>query len=236
MDRTSFDKPASRFRLPEMEGSAARRYDRLRGTEAQLADYRRRAGELSAGLQPGADVLEIAPGPGYFALEMARCGAHVTGVDISRTMVEIASSHAAESGLAIDFQQGDATRLPFAGGSFDLVVCQAAFKNFLHPVQVLDEMHRVLRPGGLAVIDDMRHEAGLGDLRAEVGRMQLGLAGRIVTTAIFLGLRRRAKSVSEFFRLAEASAFGSCSIRTEGIGLEVRLEKRPDHSTSRPGE
>ncbi len=225
MDGTSFDKSPSRFRLPEMEGSAARRYDRLRGTEAQLADYRRRADELSAGLRPGAQVLEIAPGPGYFALEMARRGAHVTGLDISRTMVEIARSHAEESGMQIDFRQGDATELPFAGESFDLIVCQAAFKNFLHPVRVLDEMHRVLRPGGLAVIDDMRHEAGLGDLRAEVGRMQVGFVTGLVTTGIFLGLRRRAKSVSEFFRLAEASAFGSCSIRTEGIGLEVRLEK-----------
>ncbi len=209
-----------------MEGSAARRYDRLRGSQSQLADYRRRADELSAGLRSGADVLEIAPGPGYFALEMARRGAHVTGLDISETMVEIATGHARESGLEIDFQHGDATKLPFAADSFDLIVCQAAFKNFLHPVPVLDEMYRVLRPGGLAVIDDMRHEASLGEIRAEVGRMGVGLVTRAVTTGILLGLRRRAKSASEFFRLAEVSAFGSCSIRTEGIGLEVRLAKQ----------
>ncbi len=208
-----------------MEGGAARRYDRLRGSEAQRAQYRRRADQLSADLPAGANVLEIAPGPGYFALEMARRGAHVTGLDISRTMVEIATGHANEGGLEVDFQHGDATKMPFADASFDLVVCQAAFKNFLHPVRVLDEMHRVLRPGGLAVIDDMRHETTVGDIRAEVGSMKVGVVSSLFAGAVLWALRRRAKSVSEFFRLAEASAFGGCSIRTEGIGMEVRLEK-----------
>lgn len=208
-----------------MEGEAARRYDRLRGSKAQLAEYRRRADQLSAEIRPGADVLEVAPGPGYFALEMARRGAHVTGVDISRTMVEIAIRHGAEQGLDVDFQPGDVERLPFPDASFDLIVCQAAFKNFLHPVAALDEMHRVLRPQGLAVIDDMRHEASLGDIRAEVRRMEVGRASEVFTGVILWGLRRRAKSVSEFFRLAEASAFGGCSVRTEGMGLEVRLRK-----------
>lgn len=216
----------SRLRLPEMEGAAAHRYARLRGSPAQLEQYRHRADQLCAEIEPGADVLEIAPGPGYFALEMARRGARVTGLDISPTMVEIARSHAAEAGLEIDFQHGDATQLPFATASFDLVLSQAAFKNFLHPVKVLDEMHRVLRTGGVAVIEDMRHDATLNDIRAEVGGMKVGPVPSLLTTAILLGLRRRAKSVSEFFRLAEASAFGECSIRTQGMGLEVRLEKK----------
>lgn len=215
----------SRFRLPEMEGVAARRYDRLRGTEPQLVQYRQRAEQLSAGLPAGGDVLEVAPGPGYFALEMARRGARVTGLDISQTMVEIATGHAREAGLQVDFRHGDASAMPFAGASFDLIVCQAAFKNFLQPVRVLNEMHRVLRPGGLAVIDDMRHEATLRDIVAEVRGMEVGRVGEAVTTVILWGLRRRAKSVSEFFRLAEASAFGGCSIRTQGMGLEVRLQK-----------
>lgn len=213
------------FRLPEMEGAAARRYDRLRGTDAQLEQYRRRADRLSAEAGSGADVLEIAPGPGYFALEMARRGARVTGLDISPTMVEIATARAREAGLDVDFRHGDATQLPFADASFDLIVCQAAFKNFLHPLEALNEMHRALRSGGLAVIEDMRHETTLGEIRAEVRAMGVDAVTGVVTTAILLGLRRRAKSVSEFFRLAEASAFGGCSIRTEGIGMEVRLEK-----------
>lgn len=226
MRGTSSESSTPRFRLPEMEGAAAHRYARLRGLQAQLEQYRRRAERLQTVIHPGVEALEIAPGPGYFALEMARRGARVTCVDISRTMVEIARGHASERGLEVDFQHGDATQLPFAGASFDLVVCQAAFKNFARPVVVLNEMHRVLRPGALAVIDDLRQEAGLRDIRSEVRAMRVGLVATFVTTAILLGLRRRASSVSEFFRLAEASAFGGCSIRTQGIGLEATLQKR----------
>ncbi|MGH7920875.1 MAG: class I SAM-dependent methyltransferase [Candidatus Dormibacteraceae bacterium] len=232
MTGTTFEKPgqtkAPRFRLPEMEGSAARRYDRLRGTSAQQAETRARAEQLSRGLREGAGVLEIAPGPGRFAIEMARHGARVTGFDISQTMVEIARGHAEEAQVEVDFHQGDATSLPFPDRSFDLVVCQAAFKNFPHPVEVLNEMHRVLRPGARAVIDDMRREATLGDIRQEVRRMQVAALTGVMTTAILWGLRRRARTVSAFFRLAEESAFDDCTIRTEGIGLEVRLTRDLD--------
>ena len=80
-----------RFKAPEMEGPIARWYARVRGTERQLAQYRRQASEITAGLPAGARVLEVAPGPGYLAVEMARPGRlQVTGLDISSTFVEIA--------------------------------------------------------------------------------------------------------------------------------------------------
>ena len=83
----------------------------------------------------------------------------MTGLDISRTMVEIATEQARRDGVAVDFRHGDATAMPFPDGSFDLIVCQAAFKNFLDPVAALNEMHRVLRPGGTAVIQDLNADA-----------------------------------------------------------------------------
>jgi ubiquinone/menaquinone biosynthesis C-methylase UbiE len=94
-------------------------------------------------------VLKVAPGPGYFAIEMARLGRlHVTGLDISHTFVEIARENARQAGVSVDFQQGDASRMPFAERSFDLIICQAAFKNFRRPGKAIDEMYRVLRDGG----------------------------------------------------------------------------------------
>src|ERR1700730_11920508 len=139
-----------------MEGPIARWYAGLRGSTRQIELYRKQASQLTAGLPAGAAVLGVAPGPGYLAIEMARLGQlHVTGLDISHTFVEIASENARRAGLSIDFRQGNAASLPFAPESFDLVVCQAAFKNFTQPVIALDEMHRVLRRGGTAVIQDM---------------------------------------------------------------------------------
>src|SRR5258708_4192449 len=112
-----------RHLLPEMEGTTARWYARQRGTPSQIALFRQQAAELTAGLPKGADVLEVAPGPGYLAVEMARLGhVKVTGLDISRTMVEIAGENARAAGVAVDLRHGDATAMPFADESFDLVV------------------------------------------------------------------------------------------------------------------
>jgi ubiquinone/menaquinone biosynthesis C-methylase UbiE len=212
-----------RFRVPEMEGRTAVWYARQRGTESQLRLVREQAAELTDGLPAGAEILEVAPGPGYFAVEVGRRGYAVTGLDISHTMVQIATEHARRAGVAVTFQHGDATRMPFEADRFDLVVCQAAFKNFLDPVRALDEMRRVLRPGGIAVIQDLNPGATRADIAAEVRRMQLTAINGVLTRVTLGWLRRRAHSPADFQGLAQRSAFGAAEIRTDGIGLEVRL-------------
>src|SRR5436305_847351 len=63
------------------------------------------------------------------------------------------------------------------------------------------------------------------DLAAEVRGMGLGRFSRLTTTATLEMLRRRAYSAADFERLAASSPFGRCIVTTQGIGLEVRLEK-----------
>lgn len=209
-----------------MEGYSARRYARLRGTEAQLKTYQHQAARLSENLSDGASILEVAPGPGYLAIELAKLGRfHVTGLDISRTFVSLARDLAARCGLAVDFRLGDATAMPFPDAEFDLVVCQAAFKNFDRPLTALDEMHRVLRTGGRAIIQDMSADASADAITAEVARMKLGRMSAGTTRLILTGLRHRAYSPSQFEELARRSAFGGGTILPEGIGLEVTLVK-----------
>jgi ubiquinone/menaquinone biosynthesis C-methylase UbiE len=219
---------ARRWRIkgPEMEGPVARWYARVRGSNSQLAAYRKQALQLTSGLPAGATVLEVAPGPGYLAVEMARPGRiHVTGLDISRTFVQIASENARTAGVTVDFRQGDAAKMPFDAESFDLVVCQAAFKNFTLPRSALAEMHRVLRTGGTAVIQDMSREATHSDIEEEVRGMGLGRLGTFMTRATLESLRNRAYSTAKFDNLAAESPFGTSEITKEGIGLEVRLTK-----------
>ena len=153
-----------RFKGPEMEGPIARWYARVRGSKSQLDAYAEQASQITAGLQAGARVLEVAFGPGYLAIEMARLGFQVTGLDISRTFVEIATGNARQAGVTVDFRQGDVAQMPFESSSFDLIVCQAAFKNFTRPSSALTEMHRVLRAGGTAVIQDMSSNATHADI------------------------------------------------------------------------
>jgi len=217
-----------RFKLvPEMEGWMARWYARQRATESQLATVRKQATELTHGLPSSARVLEIAPGPGYLAIEIARLGRfEVTGLDVSRTFVEIGRENARKAGVTVDFRHGDAAAVPFEANSFDLVVCQAAFKNFIEPVCALDEMHRVLRPGGSAIIQDLSKDAANADIDREVIAMKLSrfntLATRFMLETI---LRRRAYTPAQFERLVAESAFRTCDIRKDGIGLEVRLTR-----------
>ena len=211
--------------VPEMEGAVARWYARNRGSRPQLRAYREQARQLMAGYPAGTAVLEVAPGPGYFAIEVARLGHHVTCLDISRTFVEIATGNAAAAGVAVDVRHGDVSAMPFEEGSFDLVVCQAAFKNFTRPVAALDEMHRVLRPGGVAAIQDLSRDATAADIAAEVRRMEIGPVASAMTRRTLAWLRRRAYSRTTFTELAAASTFGACTVQADGIGIEIRLTR-----------
>lgn len=214
-----------------MEGAIARWYARTRGTESQIADWRRQADVLTRDLAPGSQVLEVAPGPGYLAIELAKLGrVHVSALDISRTFVEIVSENARRAGVAVSIRQGDASQMPFADTSFDLVVCQAAFKNFRRPQAAVNEMFRVLRPGGMARIQDMRREADNAVIREEVRRMNLGFLRAAMTGSALRSLRRRAYTIEQFRTFARVSPFGEGRIETAGIGLELRL-RRPEVST-----
>src|SRR5262245_23430405 len=141
-----------------MEGAIASWY--AKNTAGSLAEFRALAARVAAELPPGADILAVAPGPGYLAIELATLGGYrLTGLDISRSFVRIAQEKAVLSGVRVDFREGNASALPFADNVFDFIVCRAAFKNFADPVGAIREMHRVSRPGGTALIVDMRNDA-----------------------------------------------------------------------------
>jgi ubiquinone/menaquinone biosynthesis C-methylase UbiE len=130
-----------------MEGRIADWY--AKSTGRSLAEFTDLAKRIAAQIAPDARVLEIAPGPGYLAVELARLGPRViAGLDISSSFVRIALENAAKAGVSVDFRRGDVAAMPYADGCFDAMVCRAAFKNFGDPDKALAEMHRVLAPGG----------------------------------------------------------------------------------------
>jgi ubiquinone/menaquinone biosynthesis C-methylase UbiE len=212
--------------LLALEGPIAKWYAKNRGSQPQLDQYRRQAAELTDGLADGATVLEVAPGPGFLAIEMARSGRlTVIGLDSSSTFVDLATKSAADAGVTVRFIHGDAADMNVETGSVDFIICQAAFKNFARPVRALDEMHRVLRPGSRALIQDMRGDTTNEEIAAEVREMGLNRANALATQAILHSLRRRAYTAAGFRELAAQSAFGSCECRASGIGVEVELTR-----------
>jgi ubiquinone/menaquinone biosynthesis C-methylase UbiE len=208
-----------------MEGPIARWY--AKNTGKDLGDVRRLAGSLAGRLGPGSAVLEVAPGPGYLAIELAKLGPYrVTGLDISRSFVRMAGENARRAGVSVDFRHGNAAAMPLDSDAFDLLVCRAAFKNFSEPVKALDEMHRVLKPGGEALIIDLRADVRPAEIDACVNGMGLGRFDTFMTKWTFRHvLIKRAYTKDQFRSMAAASHFGSCTIEEASIGLEVTLRK-----------
>jgi ubiquinone/menaquinone biosynthesis C-methylase UbiE len=172
-------------------------------------------------------VLEIAPGPGYFCIELAKLGEfQITGLDISKSFVEIAKKNSAEAGLKIDFQEGNASRMPFADESFDFTFCQAAFKNFSEPVKAIAEMYRVLKPKGIAVIADMRNDASADDIEREVKGMGLDPINAFMVKWTFDHmLLKSAYSVDEMKKMATQIPFSKVRVDVEGVGFQAWFEK-----------
>ena len=102
-------------------------------------------------------VLEAAAGTCAFGRTIAPHVSHVTEYDVTEAMLEVGRQEALKQGIGnVSFVQGEAERLPFDDGSFDLVVSRLAFHHFEDPGAVMSEMVRVLRAGGRNVIIDMR--------------------------------------------------------------------------------
>jgi ubiquinone/menaquinone biosynthesis C-methylase UbiE len=208
-----------------MEGIIATWY--AKNTKGDVRGFRQTVDSISDRLRPGDDVLEVAPGPGYLAIEIARLGPYrVTGLDISKSFVRIASENARQADVSIDFRHGDAANMPFPGESFDFVVCRAAFKNFTNPVGALDEIYRVLKPGGKASIIDLRKDASLDEIDAEVRGMNLSWLNALLTRLTFRTmLLKTAYTRDALEHLVSESRFGNGEIRLSGIGFDLRLAK-----------
>ena len=208
-----------------MEGWVARWY--AANTGKDLSDFTAQARKLAASLAPGAAVLEIAPGPGYFAIELARAGDfRITGLDISATFVDLARKNAADARVEVDFRRGDAAHMPFEANTFDAIFCRAAFKNFSQPVMALQEMCRVLKPGATALIIDLRKDVSKEAIDAEVATLKQSPLNAWFTRWTFrLMLVRRAYTKDRFVDFIRQTEFSDSDIRETRTGFEISLRK-----------
>ncbi len=148
----------------------------------------------SANPQPGERVLDVACGTGIVARRVApHVGSHgkVIGLDLNPHMLTVARAAAEREGLAIEWHEGRAEKLPFPDGSFDLVLCQFALMFFADQRAALAETHRVLTDGGrvaLSVFQGLERHPFYQRLH-EVIERRLGMSG-----------------VSDIFSLGDADA------------------------------
>ena len=117
-----------------------------------------RLARLVRAIDPGSEdrALEIATGPGYVAMALAEHCREVVGVDLTPAPIVIAQQTAREWGLTnVRFEVGEADRLAYGDGEFDVVVCRFAFHHFRNPEAILAQMYRVCRGGGTVAVEDL---------------------------------------------------------------------------------
>jgi ubiquinone/menaquinone biosynthesis C-methylase UbiE len=208
-----------------INGGFARWYDR-NTRENRIGEMREYAREVKKYLTDNANVLEIAPGPGYFSIELAKMGNYsITGMDISADFVEICKRNAERENVKINFVQGNVSRMDFADNTFDFVFCSAAFKNFKEPVIALHEMYRVLKNNGIALILDMNHDATKEMLAEEARRISKSGFERWFIKTTFKGLCKGAYSKNEFENMIKQTTFQRNEIKEIGIGFYIYLYK-----------
>jgi ubiquinone/menaquinone biosynthesis C-methylase UbiE len=116
---------------------------------------------LNAGITQGL-ALEVGPGPGYLGLEWLKEteGTKLKALEISPDMITIAERNAEEYGLQnrATYVKGDAREMPFDDNTFDAAFTNGSLHEWSQPRKVLNEVHRVLKPGGRYLISDLRRD------------------------------------------------------------------------------
>lgn len=183
---TAFDSPeAKRKYVRELFATIADRYDFITVVLSYGLDRRWKRRLVSeAHVVRGERVIDLACGTGDISLEAAGCGANVIGIDITPRMVELARAKAKlarHDGLwpIPRFLVGDMTAVPLPNASVDVVTTGYGLRNVPILEQALDEITRVLRPGGRLVALDFN--------RPSVGFIRSAYLGYLTAVGASLG-------------------------------------------------
>jgi demethylmenaquinone methyltransferase/2-methoxy-6-polyprenyl-1,4-benzoquinol methylase len=146
------------------EGQVRAMFDRIAGVYDRMnrvmtvgldQEWRRRAADLS-GVAPGDRALDVATGTGDLALELAArvgSGGEVVGSDFAEEM--LARARAKAGAAPVRFEWGNALALPYEAASFDAATVGFGARNFADLRRGIEEMARVVRPGGPVVIHEI---------------------------------------------------------------------------------
>jgi ubiquinone/menaquinone biosynthesis C-methylase UbiE len=124
------------------------------------------------------------------------------------------------------FELGNAAALPVEDASVDFVVCRAAFKNFTEPVKALAEIKRVLRPGGKALLIDMRRDASMAEVKRYVQGLGVSRLNRWFMMFVFRNmLIKRAYPLAEIRRMSVEAGWAEPRIDSAAMGFEAWMTK-----------
>jgi len=173
IDRIATPEGKRRY-VRSLFATIADRYDLITVVLSYAQDrrWKRRLVRL-AHPSPGVRALDLATGTGDIAFAMARAGAQVVGLDITPRMIELAVQKANPAAGACAFIVGDMLNLPFPDRSFDVVTTGYGLRNVPDLTRAIDEIARVLAPGGLALSLDFNRPSNALVRRAYITYLTL---------------------------------------------------------------
>src|SRR2546423_4443851 len=174
----------------------------------------------------GLRVLEIGCGIGTDGLQFARAGAVYTGVDLTEAAVDLARKNFASAGLRGEFRVADAERLDFADESFDIVYSHGVLHHTPDVDSAVREIHRVLKPGGRALVmlyhrDSYNYRIGILVLRragASLLRSETGIKLVNRLTGEPINSLREHAALTKMSSNGDFSADDFLSQSTDGVG------------------
>jgi len=172
-------------------------------------------------------LLDIGTGPGWLLLKLHKqsSGIRLVGMDSSTSMVAKARKNVSHAGLAdiVQIREGNAIDMPFAEDSFDIVVSTGSMHHWKSPISALNDVYRVLKPQGYALIYDLVSDTPasvLDKMSREFGKLKLKLFWLHVFEEPFY-------SRENFEALARSSLFIKAQSRFVGLFCCLTLKKTP---------
>lgn len=170
-------------------------------------------------------ILDIGTGPGWLLVKLHResPSLQVTGLDVSPSMVEKARKNMANAGLSnvIEVKEGNASHMPFSDSSFDTVVSTGSVHHWKDPTAALNDVYRVLKQGGYALMYDLVSDTPspvLKETAREFGKLKMLLLWLHAFEEPFY-------SCNDFELLARPTLFNKGQTRFVGVMCCLALKK-----------
>jgi ubiquinone/menaquinone biosynthesis C-methylase UbiE len=145
-----------------VEGYFAIKYAELAKDKPIMREFYANIADRVAVVIGEGTLLEVGPGPASVSIEIAKriTRVNIVGLDISTTMVVIGRQKIAKAGFSkrITLLQGNAIAMPFEDAKFDFIISSGSLHLWNKPIKVFEEIYRVLKPGQLALIYDVRKD------------------------------------------------------------------------------
>jgi len=215
---------------------AAKLYDSMMQSSATKMQYREIARELASRIKRGR-LLDIGTGPGHLLREIHRLNPEIElyGLDISNSMVEQAGRNLAD--IKADLQRGNIRATNYKNDWFDLATCSGSFYLWDRPIDGLDEIHRILKPGGAAYLYETHRDINRQELPQKMRENLKGdnLIRKVLAPRFFIkqiGMTYTKREIAEIIgktSFADSYEIEEITIFNLPVWVRIKLKKCTQH-------